>query len=199
MLRRRRAARLVRALCVAATAFGLCLDARGQDSDYLIGPRDVLAVTVTNQPALSGTFTVVADGTVTYPLLGAVPVGGLSLRAVERQLTTRLADGLLNNPIVSVSLSQAGQPVRLRHGRSPSGGQLSAVGPHDRARSAPQGRCADADRRHGGRPGRPDIPGKDDAPTVLHVSLDALQRGDATQNIELAPGDLVFVPRLEPR
>ena len=77
-------------------------------SEYVVGPQDVLAVTVANEPTLSGKFTVVVDGTVAYPLLGSVKVGGLSLRGVERELTTRLRDGYLEKPVVSVALDQFG-------------------------------------------------------------------------------------------
>src|SRR5262245_28186450 len=81
--------------------------ALGQRSEYLVGPDDVVAVTVLNEPTLSGKFTVAADGTVTYPLLGTVKIGGLSLEAIERRLTSGLADGFLKHPVVTVALDQA--------------------------------------------------------------------------------------------
>jgi len=45
-------------------------------TDYVVGPEDVLMITVFNEPTLSGRFTVEADGTINYPLVGRVPVGG---------------------------------------------------------------------------------------------------------------------------
>ena len=39
---------------------------------YVVGPNDVLTITVYNQPQLSGKFVVEADGTFAYPLLGRV-------------------------------------------------------------------------------------------------------------------------------
>src|SRR5690606_38068228 len=78
-------------LPILAAAVLLPAAARAQSPEYVIGPRDVLAVTVANEPSLSGRFTVVADGTLSFPLLGTLKVGGLSPAAVERELTERLA------------------------------------------------------------------------------------------------------------
>src|SRR4030095_9114819 len=50
---------------------------------YIVGPNDVLTITVYNQAQLSGKFVVEADGTFAYPLLGRLAAGGLSIRAVE--------------------------------------------------------------------------------------------------------------------
>ena len=103
--------------------------ASAQAPEYVVGPQDVLAVTVTNEPTLTGKFTVVADGTVAYPLLGSVKVGGLSLRAVERELTTRLADGYLEKPLVSVALDQFGSQRVLVIGEVRQAGSYPLSGP----------------------------------------------------------------------
>jgi polysaccharide export outer membrane protein len=197
-LRRRSAALVSHGVCLA-TAVCLSADVRGQEPEYLIGPRDVLAVTVTNQPALSGKFIVAADGSMTYPLLGTIRVGALSLRAVERQLTTRLAEGLLKNPIVSVALDQAASQhvfvtgeVR-QAGTYPLSGRTTVLEALLKAGVLTQ-TAGTSDILIVRTPAAPDGNG---TPTILHVSLDALQRGDAAQNVSLLPGDLVFVPRSE--
>jgi hypothetical protein len=41
-------------------------------TDYRIGPQDVLAITVFGEPDLSGRFTVEQDGTFTFPLVPIV-------------------------------------------------------------------------------------------------------------------------------
>src|SRR5215208_5460351 len=73
---------------------------------YIVGPNDVLAVTVFNQPQLSGKFSVESDGTLAFPLVGRVPVGGLSVRAVEDEVRRRLSAGYLTEPRVSVTVEQ---------------------------------------------------------------------------------------------
>ena len=55
-------------------------------TDYVVGPQDVLTITSYDQNDLSGRFSVEADGTFTYPLIGRVKAGGLTLRQVEAQV-----------------------------------------------------------------------------------------------------------------
>jgi polysaccharide biosynthesis/export protein len=190
--------------------------ARGQPADYLIGPRDVLAVTVINEPTLSGKFTVVADGTMAYPLLGSIKVGGLSVRAAERELTTKLADGFLEKPVVSVLVDQPGSQQVLVIGEVKQAGSyplmgrttvlealLKAGAPTANAGTealvvrgaVPKELANIAADSIGGGNGAGNSAGN---AKVQRVNLDALQRGDLTQNVVLEPGDMVFVPHAEP-
>jgi polysaccharide export outer membrane protein len=168
-------------------------------TEYVVGPQDVLAVTVANEPTLSGKFTVVVDGTVAYPLLGSVKVGGLSLRAVERELTTRLREGYLEKPVVSVALDQFGSQRVLVIGEVRQAGSYPLSGPTTllemllKAGAPTPTAGTEAlvvrGRAEGSRAA---------TSTVLRANLDALQRGDLSQDLALRPGDMVFVPRAEP-
>src|SRR2546425_1391059 len=81
--------------------------ATGQQAiDYVVGPQDVLTITVWDQADLSGKFAVEADGTFTFPLIGRVKAGGLTLRELEHAVKQRLADGVFRNPQVSVAIEQ---------------------------------------------------------------------------------------------
>src|ERR1051325_1329445 len=74
-------------------------------TDYIVGAQDVLTITSYDQADLSGKFTVEADGTFTYPLIGRVRAGGLTLRALEDSLKSRLKDeGYFRNPQVTVAV-----------------------------------------------------------------------------------------------
>ena len=174
------------------------IDVHAQQSDYLIGPNDVLTVNVLNQPTLSGKFTVVADGTVTYPLLGPVSVGGLSLAAVERQLTAKLADGYLKKPVVSVALDQArSQYVFVtgevrQAGTYPLLGRTTALEILLKAGVLTQTAGTEVIVTRGAP-----TDGKSPEGQVIRLSLDALQRGDASQQVVLQAGDHLFVPRSE--
>ena len=73
-------------------------------TDYVVGPQDVLTVTVFGEAELSGKYTVEQDGTFTFPQIGRVKAGGTTLRKLEVELKTKLADGYLKNPQVAVAI-----------------------------------------------------------------------------------------------
>src|ERR671918_259739 len=62
----------------------------GPTTNYVVGARDVLMITCYDQIDLSGKFTVEADGTFTYPLIGRIKVSGLTIRDVEAHLVKEL-------------------------------------------------------------------------------------------------------------
>jgi polysaccharide export outer membrane protein len=70
--------------------------------DYRVGPGDVLEVEVFDNPDLSRTPTVQTNGMVALPLLGEVPVAGLTLAEVKARLTGLLDRDYLVNPQVDV-------------------------------------------------------------------------------------------------
>src|SRR5690349_21697014 len=180
--------------------------AHGQSNDYVIGPRDVIAVTVLNEPSLSGKFTVVADGTVTYPLLGAVKVSGLSVSAAASELTKKLADGFLEKPVVSVALDQAGSQQVLVMGEVKQAGSYPLMGKTTLLEAllkagAPTANAGtealivrgavppDNPIGHGGMSavGAGGALDAADPNRVQRVNLDALQHGDLSQNVVLQP------------
>jgi polysaccharide export outer membrane protein len=74
--------------------------------DYVVGAQDVLLITSYDQPDLTGKFVVDTDGSFTFPMIGRVTVGGMTLRAVEASLKKQLMDaGLFLDPQVSVAVS----------------------------------------------------------------------------------------------
>src|SRR5689334_6524206 len=66
--------------------------------DYVIGPQDVLAISMFDQEDLGGKFPVDSDGTFTFPLIGRVKAGGLTLRELEAELKRMLKDGFFKDP-----------------------------------------------------------------------------------------------------
>src|ERR1700704_1362498 len=72
------------------------------ETDYVVGPHDVLTITSYDQADLSGKFSVETDGTFTYPLIGRFKAGGLTLRTVEEHLKAQLkSDGYFRNPQIT--------------------------------------------------------------------------------------------------
>lgn len=76
--------------------------------DYRLGPLDTLSIKVFREPELSfESLPVSLSGRISYPLLGELPVAGLSTADVARELATRLNARYLRNASVSVSLDRA--------------------------------------------------------------------------------------------
>ncbi len=100
--------KVLRLLC--AFCFGALLlpaanavDAR----EYALGSGDVIRVTVFQNPDLTVETRVTENGSITYPLVGAVNVGGLTLPATEKVIADRLREGgFVLKPQVNVLLLQ---------------------------------------------------------------------------------------------
>lgn len=73
---------------------------------YLIGPLDVLEVSVFKVAELSKSVQVSDAGTVNLPLVGEVPAAGRTARQVEQDLTGRLGKDYLQNPQVTVFIKE---------------------------------------------------------------------------------------------
>jgi protein involved in polysaccharide export with SLBB domain len=75
-------------------------------TDYNILPSDILEVTVFQEPDLKSTLRVSNEGTIVFPLIGVVPVGGLTPQAAAQAIRDRLAKGYLINPQVSLTVME---------------------------------------------------------------------------------------------
>ena len=170
-------------------------------TDYVVGSQDVLTVTCYDQADMSGKFTVEADGTFTYPYIGRVKAGGLTLRAIEQRLKKLLVDeGYFRNPQITVAVdvykSQkvfiVGE-VRLA-GTYPLSGDMSLVEVLARAGSTLPSASGEAIIVHASGASGPTLPTDKDAKDILRVDLRELQNGQFSQNAMLRDGDTIFIP-----
>ena len=69
-------------------AFLLPAPVGGQD--YVIGPADVLTITIWGHPDLTGDYRVESDGRLSFPLIGQIAAGGHTPREVAASLTDLL-------------------------------------------------------------------------------------------------------------
>ncbi|WP_174273137.1 polysaccharide biosynthesis/export family protein [Sphingomonas bacterium] len=89
-------------LCLAAAA-----SAQAAGGDYLVGPGDVLKVSVYRQADLDTVAMVAPDGTVQIGSVGGVKVDGLTASDVGRKIADRLKSaGILLNPTVNVLVTE---------------------------------------------------------------------------------------------
>lgn len=74
--------------------------------EYVVGAGDVLEISVFGNEDLSRTPTVQPSGVIALPLLGEIPVAGLTVAEAQRKLTTLLARDFLVNPQVEVKVKE---------------------------------------------------------------------------------------------
>jgi len=75
--------------------------------DYLLGAGDSIKVNVFQSPDLSTELRVSESGTITYPLIGEVRVGGKTIQAAEQIIAQALSKGgFLKKPQVNIVLLQ---------------------------------------------------------------------------------------------
>jgi len=178
----------------------------GPAADYIVGAQDVLTITCYDQADLSGKFTVETDGTFSYPLIGRVKVGGLTLRQVESEVKTRLVgDGYFRNPQITVSVDtyKSQKVFVVGEVRTPGtyalSGDMNLVEALARAGSTLPTASGEAIVVHpeaGQTPSGPTLP-TEDSDNVVRIDLRDLQNGAFSQNAMLRDGDTIFVPRAE--
>ncbi|UCD77254.1 MAG: polysaccharide biosynthesis/export family protein [Desulfobacterales bacterium] len=61
------------------------------EADYVIGPGDVLDISVWKDNALTKLVTVLPDGKISFPLIGEVRAGGKTVAQLSRELAGKLA------------------------------------------------------------------------------------------------------------
>lgn len=106
-------------------------DAPPGAQEYLVGPRDVLSVIVHNHDDMSRKdgITVEADGTIEYPLIGRVKVGGSSTRAIQDLIRRRLLEGqYLTSAAVTVAVKEYRSKTVWVHGEVRTPGALTLTG-----------------------------------------------------------------------
>ena len=73
---------------------------------YRLGPNDIVRIQVFGEEDLSLETKVEGDGQITYPLLGILHVGGLTIHELQQKITARLAAGYLSKPKVTVTVAR---------------------------------------------------------------------------------------------
>ncbi|MDD5332962.1 MAG: polysaccharide export protein EpsE [Rhodoferax sp.] len=97
-------------LLAAMLAFSnLVAQAQAQSpaTDYPLGAGDAIRIQVFQNPDLTIETRVSENGSITYPLIGAVQLGGLSIAVAEKKIADALqTGGFIQNPQVNIVLMQ---------------------------------------------------------------------------------------------
>lgn len=166
------------------------------DGSYRLFPGDLVHIEVFGHADLAVDARIPAGGDITFPLIGALAnVSGRSPETLSAEITTRLADGYIRNPSVTVQVREYGPrtawvvgavkiPGQIKLDPLRANGAMQAIG-------AAGGFDEDADRG-AAQVMRDDVvhPGN-----KIAVPIPAIEMPD--QDVVLAHGDVVVVPRAD--
>jgi polysaccharide export outer membrane protein len=193
------------ALVLASTLLlGAQSSQQPEESNYIVGPQDVLTITVFNEPQLSGQFRVDNDGQFNYPFLGRVAANGSTLREIAALLKVKLADGYLRNPQVTVEVAQYRSQSVFVMGEVRTPGKYTQSGPVTVIEALAQAGSATPSAGNvvlilhpkGTSTAGPTLPDATDA-DVERVNLREIQAGKLSQNVLVRDGDTIFVPKAD--
>ncbi|UCE26487.1 MAG: polysaccharide export protein [Candidatus Coatesbacteria bacterium] len=171
------------------------------EAKFVLGPNDRINISVLSRspeglaipdPAVSGDYIIDPDGNITLHYIGEMHIAGLSPGEAIDLLKERFSEYYIN-PDVNVRV------VQIASRRVVVLGEVYRVGVYD----IPTDETALGVLAMAGGPRGSAllwnvkvIRGGLDDPQVLTCNLDkALKKGDYAENIQLMPGDIVYVPR----
>jgi polysaccharide export outer membrane protein len=175
-----------------------------QDINYVVGPADVLRITVFSEPQLSGAFRIDNDGEFSYPFLGRVKASGLSVAGVASAVRDGLAKGYLRDPQVTVEVEvfRSQSVFVMGEVRTPGkyilSGSLTLLDVLVQAGSlnSEAGDEVLVLRPKVASTTAPALPEQRDA-EVTRISLRDIASGKMSRNVSIRDGDTVFVPKVE--
>jgi polysaccharide export outer membrane protein len=99
--------RMIRALLLLLLASIGTIGQAADSNDYRLGPGDTIHIVVFQNPDFTTEVRVSESGVISYPLIGRVELGGLSIVAAEQKIATMLKEGgFVKQPQVNITLSQ---------------------------------------------------------------------------------------------
>lgn len=170
---------------------------------YTLGAGDRLKLDIFEVPEYSGEFVILVDGTLNLPIVGTIPVRGLTIQQATDLITSRYAR-FVKRPLITLSLV-ATRPITValagevnRPGTytfSPGGGGPGSPGGQfptvTQAITQAGGITRSAAVRQVRIVRQATVLGEQ----VINVNLwDLLQGGNISQDITLRDGDSIFVP-----
>lgn len=185
--------RLAICLAVFVAVFSPVIMAQdGSTIEYKIGPQDLLEISVFGSDELNQTVRVSEAGNITMPLLGEIPVGGLTKNELEQKLQELLQKNYLQNPQVTVFIRE------YQSRRVSVLGAVGTPGVYELVGSQTLLEIIALSGSLGDEAGDEILIFRklpDGKEQTLRISIDDLmQKGDAGLNIRLQAYDIITVP-----
>ncbi len=160
--------------------------------DYKIGPKDLLEISVFGLNELNTTVRVSEDGKITLPLLGEVPVEGLTQSECEKKISRLLEEKWLQNPQVTILIKEYRSKRVSLLGAVRNPGPYELMGKQNILQmiSEAGGLTSEAGNEILVVRQLPDATSR-----TIRISVeDLFFKGDSSLNILLEPGDIVNIP-----
>jgi polysaccharide export outer membrane protein len=77
----------------------------GRGKDYIIGPGDVIEISVRQDEKMTKSITVLPDGKISIPLVGQVMAGGKTVEQLTKELREEIAV-FVPDPVITVGVSE---------------------------------------------------------------------------------------------
>lgn len=174
------------------TGLLICFACRAQAADYILGPGDVLRISVYDNDDLLTITRISDDGFILMPLVGQIAVQGLTVTRAASRIAEHLADGYIINPQVNIFVQEFRSKKAIILGQVNSPGLLEMSGPTTFLEliskaggfSADFGETATIKRKHNG------------VDEVILIDLKSLvEGGDLSQNIAIHDRDTIYVSK----
>jgi polysaccharide biosynthesis/export protein len=162
----------------AATAYAAAPAPVVRDAAYRLDAGDKLRVMVYGQEGLTNTYAIDAGGSITMPLIGAVPARGRTPAGLAAQITAKLRNGYIREPSVAVEI-EAYRPFFIL-------GEVAAPGQYP---YVPNMSVESAVAIAGGFSPR----ARRDRVTLTHIDNSGSSRTVVPLGTALGPGDTVLV------
>jgi polysaccharide export outer membrane protein len=162
----------------AAAAYAAAPTPAAHDASYRLDAGDKLRVVVYGQEGLTNTYAIDAGGSITIPLIGAVPARGRTPAGLAAQITAKLGNGYIREPSVAVEI-EAYRPFFIL-------GEVAAPGQYP---YVPNMSVESAVAIAGGFSPR----ARRDRVTLTHIDNSGSSRTVVPLGTALGPGDTVLV------
>jgi polysaccharide export outer membrane protein len=163
---------------------------------YVIGPQDLLKITVFDEAELTNSYRVEGDGFITFPYIGRVMASGMTLQELQDRIRMLLSAGFIKNPQVRAEIGEFKSQSVLVSGEVRQPGKITMTGAMTllealaAAGSASSSASSELTIAHSRRPG------ETGDSEVVRVNWKDLELGKG-RDVGLQDGDIINVPKAQ--
>lgn len=174
--------------------------------DYLLGPEDLVEITVWGHEDLKRTVPLSLDGTITFPMIGEMKAAGNTTQQLEKVMARMLGEGYLKNPQLTVTVKEFKSQKVYVMGEVKNPGTYPVTKQNNLFFVLSQ---AGGFTKDSGeevvviRPHQGDAKGgitleeaQAKKETIIRVNLKEALAGDRRSNVDIKDGDSIVVPKM---